>query len=63
MSCDCQLTDAERQYWEAKVSLLLSEVCEIERSILKRRYTTSELRNAGKQVLREGTDRCGPSGS
>ena len=57
------LSDAERQYWEAKVSLLLSEVCEIERSILRRRYTTSELRNAGKQVLREDDSRCGRGGS
>jgi hypothetical protein len=38
------------EFWEAQVSLLLSQVCTIERYKLKRRYTTAELRKWGKEL-------------
>lgn len=38
------------EFWEAQVSVLLSQVCIIERHKLNRRYTTAELRKLGKEL-------------
>lgn len=54
--CSCnQEPIVEDEVWEEIVSLAIQFACLVERKILHRTYTTSDLRKAGKDVLCNGT--------